>query len=305
MNTKDILEFFYIFIGIIMIFASIESFRDKSNSARIGTGLFWLILGIIFATGKYLPNFVIGLLIVVIGILALFKQIKVGKVKGPDEKIEKQSAKRLGAWLFLPSLVLAVLSILISQFTKLGGLIGIGVASVGSLIIAIIMTKINFKTTYHDSERMVRSMGTAGILPQLLATLGAVFTAAGVGQVTAKMIAGIFPAGNHLLGVILYCVAMAVFTMIIGNAFAAFAVITAAIGIPFVVAQGGSPAVVAALGMVSGYCGTLVTPMAANFNSLPVALLEMDDNLGVIKQQAPIAIIMLIVQIVLMYFLAF
>ena len=90
-----------------------------------------------------------------------------------------------------------------------------------------------------------------------------------------------------------------------GNGFAAFAVITAAVGIPFVIAQGGNPAVVAALGMTSGYCGTLVTPMAANFNSLPVALMGMKDQMGVIKQQWPIALIMLITQIALMYFLAF
>ena len=98
---------------------------------------------------------------------------------------------------------------------------------------------------------------------------------------------------------------MALFTAIMGNAFAAFAVITAGIGIPFVVAQGGSPVVVAALGMTSGYCGTLLTPMAANFNTLPVALMEMKDQLGVIKQQFPIAISMLLIQIMLMYFLAF
>lgn len=288
-----------------MVFASIESFRDKNNPARIGTGLFWLIIGLIFAIGKYLPNFVVGLLIVFVGILALFKQIKVGKIRETDKKIEQASAKKLGAWLFLPSIILAILSIIISEFTKLGGLIAIGIASVISLIVAMIMTKTKFSTTYHDSERMVRSVGTAGILPQLLATLGVVFTAAGVGQVTSKMISSIFPTGNHLLGVTVYCLAMALFTIIMGNAFAAFAVITAGIGIPFVVAQGGSPAVVAALGMISGYCGTLLTPMAANFNSLPVALLKMDDNLGVVKQQAPVALIMLFIQIVLMYFLAF
>jgi uncharacterized membrane protein len=90
-----------------------------------------------------------------------------------------------------------------------------------------------------------------------------------------------------------------------GNAFAAFAVITAGIGIPFVVAQGGSPVVVAALGMTSGYCGTLLTPMAANFNTLPVALMKMNDQLGVIKRQLPISLILLIIQIILMYLLAF
>lgn len=305
MSVNNILEIFYILMGIIMIFASVESFRDKENSARIGTGLFWLILGLIFAIGKYLPNVVIGLLIVFIGILSLLKQIKVGKIKEVNKEIAEKSAKKIGGWLFFPSVVLAILSILISEFTNLGGQVGIGIASVIALILAMIISKTDAKTTYHDSERMVRSVGTAGILPQLLATLGVIFTASGVGEVTAKTISGIFPVGNHLLGVVLYCVAMVIFTMIMGNAFAAFAVITAGIGVPFIVAQGGNPAVVAALGMTTGYCGTLMTPMAANFNSLPVALMEMKDNLGVIKQQVPIALSMLVIQIILMYFLAF
>lgn len=305
MSVNNILEIFYILMGIIMIFASIESFRDKENSARIGTGFFWLILGLIFSIGKYLPNVVIGLLIVFIGILSLLKQIKVGKIKEVNKEVAEKSAKKLGGWLFFPSVVLAVLSILISEFTNLGGQVGIGIASVVALIIAMIISKTDAKTTYHDSERMVRSVGTAGILPQLLATLGVIFTASGVGEVTSKTISGIFPVGNHLLGVVLYCVAMVIFTMIMGNAFAAFAVITAGIGVPFIVAQGGNPAVVAALGMTTGYCGTLMTPMAANFNSLPVALMEMKDNLGVIKQQVPIALSMLVIQIILMYFLAF
>ncbi|GEO64585.1 DUF979 domain-containing protein [Companilactobacillus nantensis] len=305
MSVNNILEIFYILMGIIMIFASIESFRDKENSARVGTGLFWLILGLIFAIGKYLPNVVIGLLIVFIGILSLLKQIKVGKIKEVNKEIAEKSAKKLGGWLFFPSVVLAILSILISELTNLGGQVGIGIASVIALILAMIISKTDAKTTYHDSERMVRSVGTAGILPQLLATLGVIFTASGVGEVTAKTISGIFPVGNHLLGVVLYCVAMVIFTMIMGNAFAAFAVITAGIGVPFIVAQGGNPAVVAALGMTTGYCGTLMTPMAANFNSLPVALMEMKDNLGVIKQQVPIALSMLVIQIILMYFLAF
>jgi uncharacterized membrane protein len=305
MSVNNILEIFYVLIGLIMFFASIESFRDKENSARIGTGLFWLIMGVIFAVGKYLPNFVIGILLVFVGILSLLKQIKVGKIKEVNKELAEKSAKRLGAWLFFPSIVLAILSILISQFTKLGGQVGIGIASVVALITAMVLSKADGKTTYHDSERMVRSVGTAGILPQLLATLGVIFTASGVGDVTSKAISGIFPAGDHLLGVVLYCVAMAIFTMIMGNAFAAFAVITAGIGIPFVVAQGANPAVVAAIGMTAGYCGTLMTPMAANFNSLPVALLEMKDNLGVIKQQYPVALVLLVIQIALMYFLAF
>lgn len=294
----------YVLIGVVMAIAGIESFRDHTNPARIGTGLFWILLAISFAFGTLIPPMATGVLIVIIGLLAAFRQIRVGTLPKVDSAYAEVAAKKLGFWVYAPSIVLAIVSVAIAQ-TKLGGQVGIGIGAVVSFIFAWLLTKASPKVAYAETQRMVRSVGAAGILPQLLATLGAVFTAAGVGTLTAKLIAGVFPAGSHLGGVILYCVAMALFTAIMGNAFAAFAVITAAVGIPFVVAVGGNPAVVAAIGMTSGYCGTLLTPMAANFNSLPVALMEMDDPMGVIKQQAPVSVVLLIVQIALMYVLAF
>ena len=46
-----------------------------------------------------------------------------------------------------------------------------------------------------------------------------------------------------------------------------------------------------ALGMLTGYCGTLLTPMAANFNLVPAALLELDDPNGVIRMQVGTALL--------------
>ena len=105
--------------------------------------------------------------------------------------------------------------------------------------------------------------------------LGLVFATAGVGDAVGK-IATARAAGRvaarrsrRLLR------GHGVFTMIMGNAFAAFPVMTAAIGYPLLVQHfDGNPAVVFAIGMLSGYCGTLCTPMAANFNIVPVALLR-------------------------------
>ena len=98
---------------------------------------------------------------------------------------------------------------------------------------------------------------------------------------------------------------MALFTIIMGNGFAAFSVITAGVGVPFLIAQGADPVVVGALGLTAGYCGTLVTPMAANFNIMPAALLEMRSKYGILRAQAPVAAVLLCVHIALMYFLAF
>ena len=103
-----------------------------------------------------------------------------------------------------------------------------------------------------------------------------------------------------------YTVGMAGLTMILGNAFAAFPVMTAAIGLPLLVKGfGGDPAPVCALGMLSGFCGTLMTPMAANFNIVPATLLELDDRYGVIKAQIMTALPILAVNTALMDWLAF
>lgn len=77
------------------------------------------------------------------------------------------------------------------------------------------------------------------------------------------------------------------------------------VGIPFLIMQGANPVVVGAMGLTAGYCGTLLTPMAANFNIMPAALLETKNKYAIIKAQAPTAVVMLVIHIFLMYFLAF
>jgi uncharacterized membrane protein len=106
--------------------------------------------------------------------------------------------------------------------------------------------------------------------------------------------------------VLLYAFGMVAFTMIMGNAFAAFPVMAAAIGVPILIhADGGKPAVIGAVGMLAGFCGTLMTPMAANFNVVPAALLELKNQYGVIKAQVPTALPLLLVNIVILYFAGF
>jgi uncharacterized membrane protein len=57
--------------------------------------------------------------------------------------------------------------------------------------------------------------------------------------------------------------------------------------------------------MLSGYCGTLVTPMAANFNIVPAALLELPDQNAVIKAQIPTALALLAANVAIMYLFVF
>ena len=170
---------------------------------------------------------------------------------------------------------------------------------------ALLLFKARPSYAVTDGTRLVDNVGVTGILPQVLAALGSLFTAAGVGDVIAHGVSAVIPTGNLFAATAVYCVSMALFTMIMGNGFAAFSVITVGIGIPFLIAQGANPVVIGALGLTAGYCGTLMTPMAANFNIVPVALLETKSKYAVIKSQIPVALTMLVIHILLMYFLAF
>ena len=303
--SNTLLEVFYIMIGLYMAITMIFTLKDKNHKTKYGTALFWGIVSVIFIFGKIIPSVVTGSLIIVIALLSAFKQINVGTLKQLDDTFTKIKAEKLGLKIFIPSLAIAIIAMLIASYTQLSGTVAIGISATAALVLTFIITKATPVEFIEDSNRMFQSVGVFSILPQLLASLGALFTAAGVGDIIANMISGVIPEGKPLAGVIAYCVGMALFTAIMGNGFAAFSVITVGIGVPFVFAQGGDPIICSAIALTSGFCGTLLTPMAANFNMLPAALLETKDKNAVIKAQAPFALILLVVQIVLMYTLGF
>lgn len=303
--SSILLECFYILIGLLMLTTGFITFKDINHKTRIGTTLFWITLSIIFILGKFLPSTVIGGMLVFLGLLTALKQVNIGNIKAPEAKFSKDQASKLKNKIFIPSISIAVFALVIAQFTKFSGTVAIGISAIASLFITLLVTKATPKNIIEDGNRLLQSVGPTSVLPQLLASLGAVFTAAGVGDVISSGISNFIPAGNILAGVTAYCIGMAIFTMIMGNAFAAFAVITAGIGIPFVYAQGANPAIAGALALTAGYCGTLLSPMAANFNVMPAALLETKDTNIIIKHQAPVALLLLAAHIALMYFLAF
>lgn len=303
--VNKILELMYIICGIVLVVSGIYAFKDEKNTKRVGSGIFWILFGILFMAGPYMNKVLVGAVLLVMGALTATKNVKIGSLANSSEEFRTAQAEKIGNTLFVPALSIGVVAFAVAQFTKLGGLVGLGVGALVALVLTMVVTKENPKYIPYDSTRMLQQMGATVILPQLLGALGAVFAKAGVGDVIASIMGGVIPEGSRLFGVIGYCVAMAVFTMIMGNAFAAFAVITAGIGVPFVIALGANPVLVGALGLTAGYCGTLMTPMAANFNIVPASILEMEDKNGVIKAQVPQASLLLVLHIVVMYFFAF
>ena len=297
------LDFVYLLVGIILVIFSIQSFVDKDHNHRIGTGLFWLLYGISFIFGSYMSREINGWLVIAMAAIVLFKQLGKGNYFESAIDFKKMEALRIGNVIFIPALLVGIITFIIGFFTKLGALVGLAIASIIALCVALYITKAKVGQSFHEGRRLLDAIGWTAILSQLLAALGYLFNLAGVGKLISSMVASIVPADNVFLIVVAYCIGMAFFTMIMGNAFAAFAMITSAIGVPMLVAgHGANPAVIGPIAMLAGYCGTLMTPMAANFNIVPVALLEMKDTYGVIKAQIPVAIVMLTLNILLMYY---
>ena len=174
--------------------------------------------------------------------------------------------------IFVPAFSVAVCSLFFALFSNMSSMVAITVGVIVAMILlmAFDTNRINRQSFLNDSERFLGITGPLSMLPQLLGCLGGVFTAAGVGDVIAQLVEKIVPKGNVNIGIIIYAIGMVLFTMIMGNAFAAITVMTVGIGAPFVLAYGANPVVIGMLALTCGYCGTLLTPMAANFNILPL-----------------------------------
>ena len=302
---KLLTQIIYILCGLVSISTGIRGL--KNEKAKIGTFLFWTILGIIFIFGEAIPYKVTGGLLVILAIITVTKQLHIGKFENISSQFKIAQSEKLKNKIFIPAVLIGIAAFLILQFkigkTAIPPALGIGGGSLVALLAAAIIIKPKFSETNEDTSKLLMQIGATAILPQLLAALGAVFTKAGVGKVIAANISSVVPTGNIFVGIVIYAIGMVIFTMIMGNAFAAFSVITAGIGIPFIIKNGGNPAVIGALGMTAGYCGTLMTPMAANFNIVPASILEIKDKYGIIKVQAPMALLLLVTHIILMMLL--
>lgn len=319
MNALLKLDQLFLLTGLALLVVAWLTWRDASNPRRWSSGLFWALWAVIYLAGDILPPVVNGLIVVMLAALGGLGGVSLGKHPTREPAERQASAARHGNKLFLPILAITLLTLLGSLTLKdvhLGGmllvepknvtLISVGLGALAGLAGALWMTRERPMQSIREARRLLETMGPAVILPQMLATLGLLFTDAGVGKAVASLTTSAIPVDHVWFAVAAYALGMALFTMVMGNAFAAFPVMTAGIGIPILLGMHhGNPAVMAAIGMFCGYCGTLMTPMAANFNIIPAALLELKDRNAVIRAQWPTALMLLGVNIVLLRFLMF
>lgn len=309
------LEWFYALCGAMLATVAWRIVRNPAHSRRWTSALFWAALAAVFVFGKAMPPVVVGYVVAaMVGLVAL-NRVRAVSGEAASRSSRASEAERLRNKLFWPALLIPVTAVagsLVLAKIRPGGvalveprqvaLISLGLGAVLALGWAWRVTGASLPAPLAEGSRLLQAIGAVLILPQLLAALGGIFAQAGVGEVVAGIVGRVLPTQFSFVAVAAYCVGMAIFTMCLGNAFAAFAVITGGIGLPLIVQRhGGDPAIMAAIGMLSGYCGTLMTPMAANFNLVPALLLELPDKHAVIKAQVPIALAILAANVVLMW----
>jgi len=313
------LHWLYALAGAMFAAISVLSALDRANPKRFGNAAFWGLMAASLLAGDVIGDFGNGLLVLGLAGLAGFGFI--GRSHPPTTSDEERQAwsEKLGNKLFLPALIIPVTALvgtLLYNYTPLGShgwieakretyvFLGLGVLLALATLFAWL--KPPALAPLQEGRRLIDAIGWAAVLPQMLAALGVLFAAAGVGTVIGELTQAIIPEGNVFATVAVFGLGMAMFTIIMGNAFAAFPVMAAAIGVPLlIVGYHGNPAVIGAVGMLSGFCGTLMTPMAANFNLVPAALLELKDQYGVIRAQIATALPLLAVNILIIYFAGF
>ncbi|KFL37392.1 DUF979 domain-containing protein [Arenimonas donghaensis] len=312
------LQYIYWLAGAYLLVLAWRGGRDRSNRKRWGNAGFWGIMALMFLAGERLPSALAGAAVLALALIAGLGAMGRGGAPQARDDRKREQARALGNRLFLPALLIpgtTVALVLAAKYTGWGSwllaadqttVIALGLACLASVLSACLLTRRSPMYAIESSRPLVDAIGWTAILPLMLAALGSVFAATGVGDAVSSLVQWAIPVENRLAVVLAYALGMALFTMVMGNAFAAFPVMTAGIGIPLLVqGHGAEAASMAAIGMLSGYCGTLMTPMAANFNLVPVALLELDDPYAVIRAQLPTALPLLAANVVLMYLVIF
>ncbi len=294
----------FVYAAAGAVFAAFAMLCAIDRPRRLANAGFHALIALSFFAGDRIGDLGNGGLVIALVAIAAFGRMRRGEAAAADERPR-------GNRLFLVALIVPATALAGTLgFRHLPALIDARQVTLVSLVLGVLLAlgvlyawlRPAPAAPFREGRRLMDAVGWAAVLPQMLASLGAVFALAGVGDVVGGLAGRAIPAGSLIGAVAAFGLGMALFTIVMGNAFAAFPVMMAAIGVPLLIHRHhGDPAIVAAVGMLAGFCGTLLTPMAANFNIVPAALLELRDRNGVIRAQAPTALPLLAFNLILLY----
>lgn len=315
----NVLNALYILVGIVLGAVALFTLSDRTHTRRYKAACFWAINATLFGLGSWLPPFLTGVMVIVIVLLVGFGGLGRSQRASLAPRKREARAKRWGNRLFLPMILIPVITLsgtVIFKTVTVHGqhliepaqatLTALALGIMVAFIVSLIVVQKSPVAALREGTRLYDSIGWTLILPQMLAALGSLFALAGVGEPIARLLSGLLPLATPWVAVVTYCLGMTLLTVIMGNALAVFPIMTIGVGLPIITQQlGGNPAIMASLGMLCGFCGNLMTPMAANFNTVPATLLHLSDPKAVIRVQLPTALAMLCINTLLMLWLVF
>ena len=213
-------QYLYWLAGAVLLIVAVMSFRDRANPRRITTGLFWGCTARCSGRRLDLPpagrrtgrgqqrkrmlHIIVGGVVVVMALIAGFGGVRLGSYHQRTPQEREASAKRPGNKLFIPAPAIPVVTVIgVLLFNNVPALqtavfgsgnhatlITLFSMTVGCLIgpaIAVKMTHEKALQPVQEARRLLDSIGWAFILPQILATLGLLFTVAGVGTAISHL----------------------------------------------------------------------------------------------------------------------
>lgn len=297
------LETVYGLVGLMLLWFAALTASDLEHPKPVSTGIFWLILGILFGVGSWLPPWLAGLLVILLVFLDGAGWVRAGS---PPDTLPQGKGSLIAAILVMPATIMV--SSLVFRWqgwdSSQGALLGLALGSILSFLVAWRVTGASLMEMGHAGRRLNDTLGALSLLPQLLASLGVVFAQAGIGDWLAGGVLHFVSPDQRVALIVANCLAMAGLAALTGNSFAAFPVVAQGILSPLLLKPFASdPNALAVLTLAVGASGTLITQMAANFNLIPVALLDLADPLAVIRLQRPIALALFIGQVVFLIYL--
>ena len=120
----SVMDGIYLLLGLMFAAAAWFNLKDRSNPKRLKRALFWALYSITFLLGSWLPPFVVGCLAIGMALLAGIGGLGKSGAPEPTETERRVGAARLGNRLFVPALLIPLVTVagtLLLQNLTVGG----------------------------------------------------------------------------------------------------------------------------------------------------------------------------------------
>lgn len=268
------------FQGFIMAVIAASYVKEKISRSNLISAFFWGTLSFVFMFDRMVSSFILGLCFFIIIVLLPFLP-----KQSPSEPFEKSALRASKGFIgFLPMFFYALFLIFFlhfipwvfyllglhakaSEFTQ----ISIFSSSILTFLLYYLLFNFKLKSFLVVFKVVMEKIIPALIIPYILATLG--LTLHTISNELANTFSAFLNSQSTTSVIISYMILNLALAMLTGNAFTSFPIIfTVFSSLVLTMFTNISFIKFTVCGMLMGYCGTLLSPVASNFNLFPLVL---------------------------------